>query len=102
MANAGIQFWILNGLVAFIVGFLAGTLAGSEHLRLKIFGRIIRRKLRRKPLISARAVCCKHYICKDGLMAIHGLSLQNRIPFVHVSDSWVELAKPLMSWVMHW
>lgn len=88
--------------LSFFVGFIAGTLAGSEYVRFLIYGKIILGGLLRKPLISAKPVCCKVYLCKDGLVAINGLKIENTIPFINMPDCWVSLSKAFGEWVMHW
>jgi len=93
----------LYGLViSFFVGFMAGALSGDEKTRFFIFGRMFRKMLLRKPLISAKPVCCKNYICKDGLVSIHGLKIKNKTPLIYLSDCWVILHKTFASWVLHW
>jgi len=93
---------ILGIMLPFFIGFIAGTLAGSEQVRFLIFGKIIWKTLLRRNLIFAKPVCCKNYLCKDGLVSIHGLKLKSRIPLTYISDCMVNLDKSLASWILHW
>jgi len=97
-----IQGNLIAVLVALFVSFIAGTLAGSEYVRFLIYGKIIWKGLLRKPLLSARPVCCKVYTCKDGLVVINGLKIENKIPFIYLPDCWVKLSKAFGEWVLHW
>ena len=88
--------------VSFLIGFLTGTLAGSDYIRYLIYGRLIWRKILRKPLIEAKEVCSGIIYCSDGIVLIHGLKLYNRVPFVIINDCYAMLEFSLFRYILHW
>lgn len=85
-------------LISGVSGFVVGTLAGSDYVRFLIWGRFFWAGLLRQPLISAEVVASQFFRCKDGVVAINGIALQNNIPFVSLENCSVNIRGVTFPW----